>query len=376
MSSSPIDLNLDFQDYTPANEQVNDATNAPRASARDQPVVQIKIPDAVGQPPETTRTSSDSGKLFQGLLQGSGNAPPSAMSEESLRQLLWASQRLRPQQPRPQPTGGGFSWGLNYFSQYFDLDTSEVLERIIWSAIPLRKTGFDIEDSELMAPLAGGPSESGLGDDNVSLSAARHRRYSYVERFIQSRPDFYGPFWISTTLMFAVAIFSNIASYVNFKSKVETVNDSNGSNLTNNQAGDMASGQSSLDIDRWHYSIDELNIMSSMIMLYVMLVPTVIWFVFWFRGCNKYYTLTETICAYGYSLSIFIPLSVLLMVQAPLFRYLVMALASTLSGAVLTLSFLPIAESDPQPGGSHIILAIVPLCHFGLAYVIHRTMLL
>lgn len=280
-------------------------------------------------------------------------------------------------------------------AHYFDVTTRDVIQRIIWSAIPVRKSGIDVEDrndSELSAPLTSNlsdwsPSDSTIIDDDGLTDQAnnyvppahpdnKRKYYSYIERFIQSRPDLYGPFWISTTLIFAVAIFSNIVNFRDYRDKWYRLQEAN-ENLT---ATDLKSGlPMTKDLgpaDDWHYSVNELNMAASLVMFYVTLLPTFLWFLFWFRGCTKYYTLSETICAYGYSLSIFVPLSFLLMIQATFFRYLVISIASISSGLVLVMSFLPVINSDPNKGSSRIILVIVFACQLGLAYALHRIMLL
>ena len=72
-------------------------------------------------------------------------------------------------------------WQLDYFGQYFDVTTRQVLSRILWSSIPL-----------------------------VGSSKG-----NFVERHIQTVPDLYGPVWISSTLVFSIAICGNIANYFN-----------------------------------------------------------------------------------------------------------------------------------------------------------------
>uniref|UniRef100_A0A6G1S921 Protein YIPF n=1 Tax=Aceria tosichella TaxID=561515 RepID=A0A6G1S921_9ACAR len=298
------------------------------------------------------------------------------MSEDTLRQFMLASNMQRQQNQQGTATTNT-NWILAQLSQYFDVTTADVIERILWSAIPIRKTQTNIHnDDELMAPLTDATEPPHEGEDSEPYVSNKQKSYSYMERFIQSRPDFYGPFWISSTLVFVVAIMSNIVSLIKESLKSEKLAQASAlSHNESNGSAEVYSSQVSAELDGWHYSMDELNMTSSLVMTYLALVPTFFWFLFWFRGCSKYYTLTETVCAYGYSLSIFIPLALLLTIQAILVRYLMITLAAALSGGVLMLSFLPVVRSDPNPASSHIILAFVPLCQFGLAYVIHRIML-
>lgn len=363
-----INLDLDFKDYAPQHTEETSRT----LSAQQQSEVVIKIPENQSKQKIPLSGRNPIGDILKNATNFGARL---GMSDEDLRQLIWVSERQRLQQQRG---GTGGNWGLNFFAQYFDVTTNDVLERILWSAVPVRKTGIDIDslnDSELIAPLATSSStaSSVMESDRVESSARKQRAYSYIERFIQSRPDFYGPFWISTTLIFAVAIFSNIVSFLNFRSRIEKKAVDIGSSI--NESIEVTSDKIDQNMDGWHYSMDELNMATSIVIVYVLLLPTFLWLLFWFRGCTKYYKLSETICAFGYSLSIFVPLSALFMVQVILIRYFALTLASLLSGVVLALSFIPIVKSDPNPASSHFILAMILACQFGTAYILHRIML-
>ncbi|KAA0187460.1 hypothetical protein HAZT_HAZT006185 [Hyalella azteca] len=68
-------------------------------------------------------------------------------------------------------------WTLEYYQRYFDVDTKQVGDRIMWSMVP--KPGV-----------------------------------SFLERHIKPKPDLYGPFWICLTLVFAAAIAGNVSNYL------------------------------------------------------------------------------------------------------------------------------------------------------------------
>lgn len=303
------------------------------------------------------------------------------MSEDTLLQFMLASAEQGQQQRHDQQlphSSGNSNWLLAHVSKYFDITTTDVVERILWSAIPVRKKRSDMDgNDELLAPLTDETISQLHVEKTEPYASSKQNQYSYMERFIQSRPDFYGPFWISSTLVFVVAILSNITSYVHYSSKFEETASQipPGQTDLNESIKSMHNEQISARLDGWHYHMDELNMASSLIMTHLALVPTLFWCIFWFRGCSKYYTLSETICAYGYSLSIFIPLALVLTIQTILVRYFMITLTAALSGGVLLLSFLPVAQSDPNPASSHMILAMVPLFQFALAYLIHRIML-
>lgn len=375
---SSINVDLDFQDYTPTASGLNGTKATPQ-----QAEVQVRIPEPSASPASSRKVNENVSSVLKVLQNLQGGQTRSGLSDEAVEQMLRLSGRQRGRQQRS-------SWGLAYFAQYFDVTSSDVLRRILWSAVPIRKTGIDFDglgDSELITPLASNmiSSEPLIDSDSFSPKfdnsdadsslfgrfAGKQKQYSYIERFIQSRPDFYGPIWISATLIFVVGLFSNMVSFMAHQSSLNHINLS--SNISDKLTAEMALARKLTE--EWHYSVDELNMTASLVMFYVTLVPTFLWCLFWFRGCAKYYTLSETICAYGYSLSIFIPLVALLMVQTTIFRYIVFTLASSLSGLVLFMSFLPVIWNESGGSGSSVILVIVPGCHFCLAYILHRIML-
>ena len=67
-------------------------------------------------------------------------------------------------------------WQIEYYQKYFNVNTNEVISRIIGSMVP-------------------------------TLSQ------NYLLTRIRPNPDLYGPFWVSTTLIFTIAIAGNIVSF-------------------------------------------------------------------------------------------------------------------------------------------------------------------
>lgn len=67
-------------------------------------------------------------------------------------------------------------WQMEYYQKYFDIDTRQVLDRLIGSIIPR-------------------PNKS------------------YFDSAIRQNPDLYGPFWVCVTFIVTVAISGNIVNY-------------------------------------------------------------------------------------------------------------------------------------------------------------------
>ncbi|KDQ18414.1 hypothetical protein BOTBODRAFT_171259 [Botryobasidium botryosum FD-172 SS1] len=70
------------------------------------------------------------------------------------------------------PQGNAGFWTIEYYQQYFDVDTKTVLSRCYHTLLP---------------------------------------REDYINVTLESRPDLYGPFWTLTTVIFALFVFSSLA---------------------------------------------------------------------------------------------------------------------------------------------------------------------
>nr|CAG4640333.1 EOG090X0CJ3 [Daphnia pulex]SVE85104.1 EOG090X0CJ3 [Daphnia pulex] len=191
-----------------------------------------------------------------------------------------------------------------YYQRYFDVDTPQVKERLIWSFVPR-------------------PSRDTL------------------THYIRPSPDLYGPLWICVTLVFCVAIMGNIADYLH-------------------SGGE---GQ------HWRYDFRKVSISASTIFSYALLLPLVLWLLLWWRrkeGDQAPLGFIEIVSLYGYSLAIYIPISVLLTIPFPFIQWTLVIVGAALSGSVLVFSLWP-PLSASQRGMAVIILSAVLAFHFLLA---------
>ncbi|KAH9518092.1 Yip1 member 1 [Dermatophagoides farinae] len=76
-------------------------------------------------------------------------------------------------------------WQFDYYARYFDITTDQFFRRIIWSLVPLT-----------------------MGNE----------KGTYIDRYIHSNPDLYGPFWIPLTLAFTISFCDDIIRYMNINS--------------------------------------------------------------------------------------------------------------------------------------------------------------
>lgn len=175
-------------------------------------------------------------------------------------------------------------WTLDYYQKFFDVDTKDVTDRILASITPKRGTS--------------------------------------LKQHLQRKPDLYGPFWISVTLVFTIAISGNIANYLQH---------------ANTQY-------------HWKYDFHLVSYAATTIFFYVTLVPFILWGLFkWSSDVNDLDGLEdattpgalELICLYGYSLFVYIPVSILWTIQINLLQWLLVLVAACLSGSVLFFTLLP-----------------------------------
>lgn len=206
--------------------------------------------------------------------------------------------------PNNQQTSGPSMLSWAYYQRYFDVDTPQVKERVIWSFLPR-------------------PSRDTL------------------TTYIRPSPDLYGPFWICVTLVFCIAIMGNIADYM----------------------------QSGGEGQHWRYDFRKVSISATTIFCYALLVPLLLWVLLWWRRRQDDQTalgLMEMISLYGYSLSIYIPISILWTIPFPWIQWTFVIVGAALSGTVLVLSLWP-PLSASQRGIAVALLGVILALHFLLA---------
>lgn len=198
-------------------------------------------------------------------------------------------------------------WTLNYYQQFFDVDTSEVVERLLSSIFP--------------------------------------KRNSMINNQIKLKPDLYGPFWISMTLIFTIAISGNVASYL----------------------------QHANEQYHWKYNFHLVSYVSTTIVFYVSVVPLILWGLLkWTIDSSELEQLVEEtiskplelICVYGYSLFVYIPVSILWSIQVMWLQWMLVLIAAVLSGSVLVLTLYPALQLSKR---KFILVVYVACCHLLLA---------
>ncbi|XP_050076264.1 protein YIPF1 [Anopheles maculipalpis] len=214
---------------------------------------------------------------------------------------------------------GGSIFSFEYYQRFFDVDTMIVVDRIATSMIPKR------------APV------------------------NYLKLNIATNPDLYGPVWIVLTLIFTIAISGNMASYLQ--------------NTGNHH---------------WRYNFHLVSYSATAIITYALLVPSALWaFLKWSTRTTEMAiiddeeeeeqqqqqsvgtpSLLSLVCVYGYSLAIYIPVSVLWTIQVSVFQWLLVITGTFLSGFALLTILMPAIKKSRY---SILVVLAVELAHFALA---------
>lgn len=190
-------------------------------------------------------------------------------------------------------------WTFEYYQKFFDIDTYHVKERIIGSVLPWPRKNF-------------------------------------VHVYLRRNPDLYGPFWICTTLVFAIAISGNISTFL-----------------------------SSHGNPNYKYTPEfrKVTIAATAIFSYAWLVPLALWGVLLWRS-NKVmnlvsYSFMEIVCLYGYSLAVYIPAVIIWILPVMWLQWMSILIALCLSGSVLVMTFWPAVRDDHPKVYIAILSAIV-----------------
>jgi len=235
---------------------------------------------------------------FQSFAHTSVSIPESPIQQIGGAGVGPSDFSTEPESPQPkQPPSGAHFWSLTYYQHLFDVDTNQVVERVVRSMLPFK--------------------------------------FSFVQ-YTSTNPDFYGPFWIATTLIFMLAITGNLASYF---------------------TSDLPSGE-------WYYNFDKVTWGALTIYGYTIVIPFAMWVVF--KWMKIPFRLLELLCIYGYALFVFIPASILCVVPLPVVQWIVTGIATLLSGWFLVTNLIPPLRAHEAKVGL-IALFVVAGLHVGLA---------
>jgi hypothetical protein len=148
-------------------------------------------------------------------------------------------------------------------------------------------------------------------------------------------PDLYGPIWITMTLVFFVAVTSNISIYVHHSFKSPNKLEEGGVAAEN----------------EWDYDINQLLHATWILYIFSVGLPAVYYVVFRVAGVNGL-GLVDLICFYGYSLVPYLPVAWICIVPIHAVQWTSLGIATVLSGMLVVRNVIgPILESAAGPSG-------------------------
>ncbi|KAJ3329390.1 hypothetical protein HDU76_007995 [Blyttiomyces sp. JEL0837] len=224
----------------------------------------------------------------QNLVSGKVSSKPTAASSSSAPNFSIPGPGAPSVNPE-QATGTSAFWTLEFYAQFFDVDTNDVVQRITDSVIP---------------------------------------RGGFLEK-IGSNPDLYGPFWISTTVIFSLFITSSMAGSI----------------------------YAYIRHQNYDYDMTMLSYAVSSVYFYVTVLPGVIW------GLARYFgtpiKFLDLIDLYGYGMTVWIPVSLLCIIPSDLLRWLLIAAAFAISVLFILQNVLPIMSNASNPAARTIVIAVI-----------------
>lgn len=222
------------------------------------------------------------------------------------------------------PGKGKSFFSKAYYQSYFNVSTKLFLKRCLKAIIPVGKVLY--------------PPPTQIGSDGESDVP---------------HPDLYGPFWITTTLIFLMAVVANFVDYLkNF------------------------SGDNKVE---WYYDFEKVTLAATMFYLSVLLWPTIVYFIL--RSLNAGRPLSNIISLYGYSFTIYIPVSILCAIPVPYFSIIWISIAFVISTFFLCRNLYSYFLSAPVPSSDNVdavkqhkktgllLMAGVAAIHAGIAVI-------
>ncbi|MEW5313450.1 MAG: hypothetical protein WDW38_005016 [Sanguina aurantia] len=174
-----------------------------------------------------------------------------------------------------------------------------------------------------------------------------------------ARPDLYGPFWIATTLIFVTAVAGNFASYIAFVQEQHSV----ASPPPLSPGGFAPPSPPSSSQAQWYNDYGKMSASAAVFYGYVFLVGMALYFILrYFKGDMK---LVNVWCIYGYSLTIFIPISLVCVVPIETVRWCAVATATLMSGLFLFMNLRAVIYAA-APARATIMLIVILLLHLAL----------
>jgi len=248
-----------------------------------------------------------------------------------------AAQQIGQQQPDQKPQEAASIFSLAYYQCYFDVSTNDVKDRLLAALLPV-----------------GGPFYNDDYGPRVVTSQEDMANGRTVPELVTSSgnntPDLYGPFWISTTVVFTLAAVGNLSKY-----------------LRNFNYG-TAQG---LDVEK-------ITLAATMFYVSLIVFPVILYFVL--RTYSAPRSLVTLISLYGYSFAAYLPAAALSILPGNVASWVSVSIAFTISTLFIVRNVYYLYKNGlyslPAPGaegederqriGLFLVIGLV-IVHFSIA---------
>lgn len=234
--------------------------------------------------------------------------------------------------PATASTGGKrFLWSINFYAQFFDVDTSAVLQRC-WAALFPRANFLDV---------------------------------------LEGNPDLYGPFWIATTVVFILFLGGTISKYLATTGTEPFVYDFK--LLSGTSIPTHASCGSRENIGTGCLLLSSTNTCdflgaAGLVYGYTLFVPMALYLALRYFGSESA-NLLECWALYGYSNLIWVPVALISWSQISLLNWIFVGVGFGMSVAFLLRNLYPVlSATDKQT--SKVLLVLVLVLHLALSVAI------
>lgn len=225
----------------------------------------------------------------------------------------------------PSPTSK--FWKIEFYQQFFDVNTRQVLLRLSNTLVPLNPPDFLMDrnwhfNQSIM--LDGTAEDTTLEEAGVVLSR---------------KPDMYGPFWVCTTLWITLAVASNVMSKITY--------------THNNKSSDP-----------WKYDFTVASVAYITIYLYCFVFGSLVWGVMQWKNLPA--TITDVVCLYGYSMFIFELVAILCMIPSSSAQWVFVMFGGAWSTVYLLINMWHMWKTTLEPNWFIGLVVFVSVFHMGL----------
>lgn len=223
-------------------------------------------------------------------------------------------------------------WTLEFYQQFFDVDTQDVALRMGNTLLPFLPPDFLANRNWHHGNLPGGDRFKLMG---AAFTATTERQ-----------PDIYGPFWICTTLWVTLAIVGNIMSRLAYNKRVREL-----------PTGTPALGP-------WSYDFTVASVACFTVYAFCGLMPLCVWGLMLWKAVPA--GLIDVLCLYGYSMFTFLLAAILCAFPSDGFQWAACIICGLWSLLYLFANFWKLWRQTLEKAWFVGVVAFVAFAHVGL----------